>query len=218
MKSVSIVLLVIALAACATAIPPSQGIYSGNAAYERGDYEQARTDFTSALQVANKQGWKPHIATAKYGLGRSLGQLCDFEAAERNLKEAVALEEELTGANSVNLAQDQFELARLYYDYGQYSKAVPHFRRAVNIADGLRVESSDPIGYANVLQDYAVSLEKSGDEAGANTVKTRIVTLEQKNLGKRAGFHITRFKPACMPNNAVNMDAQKATLSGRPLP
>ena len=99
------------LAACVTAIPPSRGIQSGNIAYERGDYVQAKEGFSSALQLATQQNWKPHIATAKYGLGRSLGQMCQFSEAEKYLTEAASLESEILGGKGIHLSQDYFELA-----------------------------------------------------------------------------------------------------------
>ena len=203
MKRVSICLSAVLLSACVTAIPPSKGISSGNLAYERGDYEQAKKDFSVALQVAMQQNWKPHIATAKYGLGRSLGQLCEFNEAERNLKEAAELEEKLSGGKSIYLSQDYFELARLYYDYGRYSMAVSYFQLAIPIADGFGAEASDPIGYADVLADFAVALARSGATGAADAIQTRIYSLRQNNPGKRAGFHIVRFNPACAPNNSV---------------
>ena len=58
MKLFAISLSALFLAACVTAIPPSQGIHSGNIAYERGDYVQAKESFSSALQLATQQNWK----------------------------------------------------------------------------------------------------------------------------------------------------------------
>lgn len=215
MKLFAIPLSALFLAACVTAIPPSQGIHSGNIAYERGDYVQAKESFASALQLATQQNWKPHIATAKYGLGRSLGQLCQFGEAEKYLLEAANLESEISGAKGIHLSQDYFELARLYYDYGKFDKSVPYFQKAIPLAEELRVGSSDPIGYANVLEDYAIALSKVGDANQAKAIEQRIATLRQSNPGKSAGFKIVRFNPQCAPNTAVKRDAPQAA---RPLP
>ena len=203
------------LAACVTAIPPSRGIQSGNIAYKRGDYVQAKEVFSSALQLATQQNWKPHIATAKYGLGRSLGQLCQFSEAEKYLTEAASLEREISGGKGIHLSQDYFELARLYYDYGKFDKAVPFFQKAIPLAEELRVASSDPIGYANVLEDYAIALSKTGDATQAKAIEKTIATLRQSNPSKSAGFRIVRFNPQCAPNTAVKRDAPQAA---RPLP
>lgn len=195
------------LAACVTAIPPSQGIDSGNIAYERGDYLQAKESFSSALQLATQQNWKPHIATAKYGLGRSLGQLCQFSEAEKYLIEAASLESEISGGKGIHLSQDYFELARLYYDYGKFDKAVPYFQKAIPLAEELRVASSDPIGYASVLEDYAIALSNVGDIDQVKAIEKKIATLRLSNPGKTAGFKIVRFGPQCSPDTAVRRDA-----------
>ncbi len=210
MKLFVISLSALFLAACVTAIPPSQGIHSGNIAYERGDYVQAKESFSSALQLATQQNWKPHVATAKYGLGRSLGQLCQFSEAEKYLLEAANLESEISGGKGIHLSQDYFELARLYYDYGKFDKSVPYFQKAVPLAEELRVASSDPIGYANVLEDYAVALSKVGDANQAKAIEQRIAALRQSNSGKSAGFKIVRFNPQCAPNTTLQRDAPQA--------
>lgn len=215
MKRFAIAASTLLLAACVTAIPPSQGIYSGNIAYERGDYAQAKESFSSALQVAMQQNWKPHIATAKYGLGRSMGQLCQFDEAEKYLLEAANLENEISGGKGIHLSQDYFELARLYYDYGKYEKAVPYFQKAIPLAEEVGVASSDPIGFAKVLDDYAIALSKIGDANAATAVERKIANLRQNNPGKSAGFQIVRFNTKCAPNTAVKRDAPQAA---RPLP
>lgn len=212
MKLFAISLSTLLLTACVTAIPPSQGIHSGNIAYERGDYGQAKESFSSALHLATQQNWKPHIATAKYGLGRSLGQLCQFNEAEKYLIEAATLEGEISGGKGIHLSQDYFELARLYYDYGKYDKAVPYFQEATALAEELGVSSSDPIGYANVLQDYAIALSKVGDANQAKAIEQKIATLRRSNPGKSAGFKIVRFNPQCAPNPTL----QGTPASGRP--
>lgn len=203
MKHLVIIVSILLLAACVTVVRPSQGIYSGDIAYVRGDYAQAKNSYYSALQVAMQQNWKPHIASAKYGLGRSLGQLCEFNEAEKYLTEAANLESEISGGKGAHLSQDYFELARLYYDYGAYAKAIPFFHKALPIVEELGVASSDPIGYANVLENYAVALAKSGDTTAANAIERKIANLRQSNPGKNAGFNITRFNPNCTPNKAV---------------
>ena len=210
MKLFAISLSALFLAACVTAIPPSQGIHSGNIAYERGDYVQAKESFSSALQLATQQNWKPHIATAKYGLGRSLGQLCQFSEAEKYLLEAANLESEISGGKGIHLSQDYFELARLYYDYGKFDKAVPYFQKAIPLAEEVRVASSDPIGYANVLEDYAVALSKVGDANQSKAIEQKIAALRQSNPGKNAGFKIVRFNPQCAPNTTLQRDAPQA--------
>ncbi len=176
---------------------------------------QAKESFSSALQLATQQNWKPHIATAQYGLGRSLGQLCQFSEAEKYLIEAANLESEISGGKGIHLPQDYFELARLYYDYGKYDKAVPYFQKAIPLAEELQVASSDPIGYANVLEDYAIALSKVGDANETKAIERRIATLRQSHPGKSAGFKIVRFNPQCAPNTAVKRDAPQAA---RPLP
>ena len=204
MRLFAISLFTLFLAACVTVIPPSHGIYSGNIAFKRGDYAQAKESFSSALQLATQQNWKPHIATAKYGLGRSLSQLCQFDEAEKYLMEAASLESEISGGKGIYLSQDYFELARLYYEYGKFDKAVPYFQKAIPLAEELRVASSDPIGYANALEDYAIALSKVGDANQAKAIEQKITAFRQSNPGKSAGFKIIRVNPQCAPNITIH--------------
>lgn len=210
MRFFAISLFTLFLAACVTVIPPSQGIQSGNIAFKRGDYAQAKESFSSALQLATQQNWKPHIATAKYGLGRSLSQLCQFDEAEKYLMEAASLESEISGGKGINLSQDYFELARFYYEYDKFDKAVPYFQKAIPLAEELRIASSDPIGYANVLEDYAIALSKAGDANQAKVIEKKIAALRQSNPGKSAGFKIVRVNPQCLPNSMPQRDAPQA--------
>ena len=200
MRNILAVGFVITLVGCVTAIRPSKGIHSGNEAYLQGDYERSREYYSSALDLATQQNWKPHIATAKYGLGRSYGQLCNFKLAEKYLKEAAVLEYEISQGKGVNLSQDYFQLARLYYDYGYYQESVRYFQKAVPLVESLNIASSDPIGYAYVIEDYADAIIRSGDSKSAEVIQDKIAKLRSDNVGKRAGFQVVRFKPSCAPN------------------
>lgn len=196
MKYVVSIAIILLITGC-VAIPPSKGIGEGNLAYDQGNYEKAKNLYMSGLKVATSQKWKPHIATSKYGLGRSYGQLCNFELAEKYLKEAAALERKISNGKGVHLSQDYFELARLYYGYNKYSEAVVYFKKAIPLVETLGIENSDPIGYADVLEDYAKALVKSGSPSEAPAIRDKISQIRKNNAGRSAGFKPVQFNKEC---------------------
>jgi tetratricopeptide (TPR) repeat protein len=88
-------------------------------------------------------------------------------------------------------------VARLYYDYGDYSSAITPFQKAIEIADEFHASAKDPIGYADVLEDYRDSLEKSQNTSRALEIQEKIHGLRIDHPGARASFQIVRFNAKC---------------------
>jgi tetratricopeptide (TPR) repeat protein len=93
-----------------------------------------------------------------YEYGRASGVTCFYEHAEEYLSKALTLDEESSGPTHYPL----IELARLNLDRGKYAEAVPYFERVLPIVEKLNSEALDPIGFADLLDEYAVHLLSRG--------------------------------------------------------
>lgn len=175
----------------------------GLQAEQAGNYVLAEQNYDRAL-INARLGSAPDtgISAAMYSLGRMKGLLCKYDDAEKLLVEALALEEKATGQDSVNTSKRLFELSRLYFDQGQYTKSLPYFQRAVPAARKLGVESSDPIAFANILDEYVIALEKTGNKVLATSTRESSAALRTANSGKSAKFLPKRYNQSCPKPNA----------------
>ncbi len=91
------------------------------------------------------------------------GMLGYYDVAERQLKEALTLEEPVDGVDGGHASMRWFELARLYYAWGRYPDSVAAYEHAFSLVDAGDARKSDPATYATCRRDFADALAKSGD-------------------------------------------------------
>ena len=170
-------------------------------AEQNGDLLLAREYYHRALLNAQ---WgnapKAGVSMATYNLGRIRGYLCEYIEAEKLLKEALKLQEEVPIADDPDhgiLSMRLFELARFYYDFGHNEQAIPYWERGIPLAEKVDIETSDPIAYANVLDEYAVSLKKTNQPDKADTIKTKADEIRSRNPGKEATFIPRWYNQKC---------------------
>lgn len=134
----------------------------------QGDYAGARRCYIRA-RAAAASGFMPADAesAAVYNIARMNGMLGYFDVAERQLKEALKLEEKVYGVDGGHASMRWFELARLYYAGGRYRDSVAAYEHAFRLADALDARKSDPVTYAACRKDFADALDKVGDSARA---------------------------------------------------
>jgi hypothetical protein len=87
-----------------------------------------------------------------------------------------------------------FELARLHFDREQYEVSLPYFARGIPKVKKIGTGTSDPIAFADVLDQYSVALGKTGKLQESIERKQEADGLRIKNSGKSA-----RFKPVSFP-------------------
>jgi hypothetical protein len=90
-----------------------------------------------------------------------------------------------------------FELARFYSDRGHYKQSLPFYERGMPAVEKLGVEASDPIAFADALDDYSTALERSGETAKARLVKSRAETLRARFSDKKAAYVPKRYGQGC---------------------
>jgi len=120
---------------------------------------------------------------AAYDWALDAGHLGDFEAAERALLYSMRLEE---SRSTEWIASRHFELARLYYAWGKPGLSTEHYRKALPLVSGKK--KSDPIGYALVLDDFAVVLVENGESVEASQIRKQSDELRKNNPEKKAKF------------------------------
>ncbi|MDQ3260885.1 MAG: hypothetical protein M3Q00_08910 [Pseudomonadota bacterium] len=113
-----------------------------------------------------------------YKLGRAQGATCQFDKSAQSLNEAYTLND--------GLPQALAELGRLNLAQNKLPEAVNYFERAIPELDKANVGQSDPIGYAEILDDYKAALLKSNKPSDAARVAKQAEALRAASAGKAA--------------------------------
>jgi TPR repeat protein len=164
-------------------------------AEDRGGFVQARETLSEALRLARAAQLDVQwVARITYNLGRVAGHAGDATTAERLLRQALALDEGLTGATSESVAMTRFELARLMHDTGRHAEAVPEYERGLAIARRFGAPVADPLAFAADLEDLAASLRAAGRPEEATAAATEARALREANPGVRPSFVPTRYR------------------------
>ena len=166
----------------------------GAEAERSGNFELAERNYSRALinaQLAHSPD--AGISMVSYNLGRIKGYLCKKVEAEKLLLEALALEEKASGPKSPVITMRLFELARFYYDHGQYEKAEPYFARAIPMVKLYGIEQSDPIGFSNIIQEHAITLRHLNKNGESEAASSEAEALRRNNPNKKAGFVPVRY-------------------------
>ena len=171
------------LTGCASINQPQQLNYEGNILFDSSDFKRAIKKYNSAISM--------------YGLGRSYGFICNYNEAEKWLKNSITLREELQDSNVAYKTQNILELARLYKVLGRNSAANAEFEKAIPLLVSIDIEASDPIGYATVLEDYVFTLKQSGSIEKSDMVEAEIDRLIANNPGMKATYVPNPYPTKC---------------------
>lgn len=163
-----------------------------------GNYLAARNNFEEALEFAETSNAGPAYESAVlYNLGRMYGYSCDFETAEKLLADALQKERALEEPDDGNITKRLGELARLSFDMGQFRISASYYAEAVDRLDQLTIENDDPLGYADFLEAYALTLDQTGGAAIAVELRNRADLLRSENEGKDAEFTFVDYSSVC---------------------
>ena len=167
------VVLVCALSGCAnpvnrhTAVRYSEGAW---AARDAGDWRMARSNLARAIPNAEVGGaTQRQMSVLYYEYGRASGVICDWKEAERGLKKALELDQGIDGP--VYLAQ--IELGRMYFDRKDFVTAEHYFSTVYPIVERIDAQTTDPLGYAVFLDEYASTLEALSRSDDATPLRAR---------------------------------------------
>jgi len=147
----------------------------------QGNYAEARRCYIRA-RAAAASGFMPADAEscAVYNIARMNGMLGYFDVAERQLKEALKLEEKVYGVDGGHASMRWFELARLYFAWGRYPDSVAAYEHAFPLADALDARKSDPVTYAACRRDFADALDKTGNSTRAKQERQLAASIREE--------------------------------------
>ena len=127
-------------------------------------------------------------AISWYEYGRALGVVCRFEESEEALLKA----NELDGQAGQPLYYSLTELARLHFDQGNYSLASNYYKKTLTELDKINSRIEAPIAYADILEEYSISLDKTNQTDKAKTLREDASNLRQSNP---SGYSVTDRTP-----------------------
>ena len=135
-------------------------------------------------------------ASYLYEYARVRGYAGSYAESEKAFLDVLALIDKAHGGGDRLRAPALAEYSRLLHDTGQHQKAIPVFERAAIALDKTGIDSSDPIGYAEFLDDYADSLKLAGNMDRASAIAARTATLRLGHENERSHFQPRRYKSA----------------------
>lgn len=198
MKLVSPLMLVFFLAGCAAPINANNAqSYARNAslAAQQGDWDTARRMWAGAVVNASLAGAdKRYQAVMNYEYARSLGVTCFYDLAQEYFDKAYALDKETNGPTYMS----SFELARMHLAKGDNKRAVTNFERAFKEGQAAGLETRDPIGFANMIDDYAKSLEALGETRAAEDRRRLASSIREANKNAKTKTDLTPYGTQCV--------------------
>lgn len=193
-------MIVVGAAALLVACSASQAV-RGKQAAQTGDYLAAREFYrqelsSARMELKDTEVSRYRLMLATYDLGRMTGYTCDYSEAETLLLDALRLSEQMDERFSHRTAI-LLELARLTFDQGKVVDSAMFYTQAVERLDRFQYVNSDPIGVANLFDDHAAALKRSGDLPRAGQMRRRADLIRVNNPGKSAQFTPLYYREVC---------------------
>jgi tetratricopeptide (TPR) repeat protein len=124
------------------------------------------------------------LASSLYGLGTLRAQNGQNAEAEKNLREALKLQQSLYGDSNPAVARTLKDLARTLADDGDLNTAIPMMQRAVALQRELRGSEPHP-DLAETLNDMGTLLWQQGDSDGAEKFYEESLAMNRRLLGDK---------------------------------
>ncbi len=192
-RKTSLFILVVCLVGCAAPINRKNAenyTRQGAIAIANNDWQSARRAFARAVVNAELGGVAPSTrAVLSYEYGRSLGATCFFDDASYYLEQAYDLDNQTGGPLYMSLV----ELARLHLDQGKFTEAAEYYKKAIPDLQRHNIPQLGAIGYAETLDEAAIALAATGQEAEASKLRLQAQTIHsahprQKSITDRTPY------------------------------
>jgi tetratricopeptide (TPR) repeat protein len=160
---------------------------AGERAVAAGNLPLAKQSFSRALintQIGHLGPAAESQAARK--LAQILGNMCEYEDAEKTFLLAIAVEENAYGSTSPRTFPTRLELAQFNFDVGRFDRATAYYEKAFAVG-GPILEAGDPLSYARLLDDYALALASVGNAKAANDANTKAASMRDRAKGPSAG-------------------------------
>ncbi|CDZ94053.1 MULTISPECIES: hypothetical protein [Pseudomonadaceae] len=159
-----------------------------------GNWDLARRAYARAVVNAELAKLPPAVRSVlTYEYGRALGVTCFFELSESELNLAYKLDKEAGNPLYLSLV----ELARLSLDQNKYHEAVGYFAKAIVEFDKEDFAANAPIGYADVLAEYAASLSAIDKKSEASSIMHKAAEIRAANPQGRSITDRTPYGKFC---------------------
>lgn len=174
----------------------AQTYFAAGAQAERaGDLPLARQNYSRAYLNAQNGLLGPAAeASYLYEYARLSGYAGEYAEAEKGFSEVLSLIDKAKGQADKLRPPTLVEYSRLLHDTGQHAKAVLIYEQAVAALEKVGIETSDPLGYAALLDDYTASLKAAGLADRAEAAVARATALKEKHKGGKIGYQGRRYK------------------------
>lgn len=173
LKTFILIILGAAIGGCANPINQvnaNKYWQAAESARSQGNWNLARENWSRAIVNGKLGGIKQrNLSVAYYEYARASGVLCDWVEAEKGLKKSLEIDRKTSGPVHYPL----IELARLNLDQKNYNLASDYFKEALDVLEKLNVETKDPLGFADLYDEYSESVEKSSNHDESISLRKR---------------------------------------------
>lgn len=194
-----LIALVMILSGCANPInerTATQYYNAGINAEKAGELDLARENYSRAYQNAVMGNLGPREeAYALYEWSRISGYLCHPKESREGFEEVLSIIGRQGKGIEELKAPCLSELARLLHDTGNHPDAVYYYAVAAIELEKVGIVKSDPIGYAQFLDEYQQSLEEIGSERLASEIGDKARRLREDYAARSQGFTPRRYCP-----------------------
>jgi tetratricopeptide (TPR) repeat protein len=181
MRAVWIVTISTLLGGCVSAINTRNAEVHAQAGYSaqgRGDWEMAARQFAQAVVNSDLADADPRgRATVNYEYGRAMGVVCRYDDSEKYLLRAKDFDEKSGRPPFLPL----YELAVLNVYQRKYNQAIAYFQQLMPFIESEKLTTTAPLGVADAYEKWAIALEATGNQAGAEAMRAKAAKIRSEN-------------------------------------
>lgn len=185
----------------------------GNYYSSKKDYPEAEKSYLRSLEIREKKfNGKPHpwIVQSLYNLGDLRRRMDDLTKAEDYLRRALAVAEQIAGADNSIVAHPLLGLANVYNENGDYDKAEPLYRRVLAIYDA--TFGAEHPTKAKMLTALAILYLAKGDFALAAATQKQANAIIEKQISLNLSIGSEQKKLAYLDSLSESL-ARTLTIS-----
>ena len=174
----------------------AQQYYEFGVEAERGgDLTLARRNYSRAYGNACMGNLGPKAeAYYLYEFARVTGYAGNYAESEKSFADVLALIDKAKGEADKLRTPTLAEYARLLHDTGQHAKAVPIYEKAIPELERVGILTSDPLGFASLLDDYADSLAAAGFAQRSAEIVNQSAGIKEAHKGDTPKYQARRYK------------------------
>jgi tetratricopeptide (TPR) repeat protein len=162
--------------------------HQGELLFRLADYSGGEKAYREAIRIDSQRpktrDSRLELADSLYGLGKLLDTEGHYPEAEKNLRAALQLQQEIYGSSDPAIARTLKDLARAMADNGDLNGAIPLMRQAVAMQRQLRGNEPHP-DLAEVLNDMGVLLWQLGDLDETEKFYRESLAMKRRLLGDK---------------------------------